>query len=70
MMSNVFSLATNLLGRRVRLRERPQGAQSDTGRITTLYVDAEGLHYVVLVEGRLVHVENGNQLTVLEDDDW
>jgi hypothetical protein len=69
-MSSGFSLATNLLGRRVRFRERPQGVRTDTGQITALYVDAEGLHYVILVEGRLVHVANGDQLTVLEDNDW
>jgi hypothetical protein len=69
-MNNNFSLATNLLGRRVRLRERPPGARRDTGRITTLYLDAEGLHYVILLEGRLIQVDDSDELTVLEDSDW
>ena len=35
------------------------------GAFVTAYLDAPGMHYVVLVDGRLVHVADGSQLTVL-----
>ena len=64
------SLATNLLGRRVQLHEPPAGAATDTGRVATVYFDARGMHYVVLLDGRLVEIEDGGRFTVLEDSDW
>ena len=62
-------LATSLLGHRVRLASPPAGLSTDLGRIVTVYLDAEGMHYVVLVEGRLVNVADGDQFTVLPERD-
>jgi hypothetical protein len=64
------TLGTLLLGHRVRLASRPAGLSTDQGRIVTVYLDAEGTHYVVLVEGRPVNVADGGQLTVLPEGDW
>jgi hypothetical protein len=64
------SLATSLLGRRVRLHTSPPETRTDEGVIVTVYMDAEGMHYVVLMDGRLVNVADGGQLTVLRDPDW
>jgi hypothetical protein len=64
------TLATSLLGHRVRLASPPAGSSADQGRIVTVYLDAEGMHYVVLVEGRLVNVPDGEQFTVLPERDW
>jgi hypothetical protein len=63
------TLVTALLGHRVRLASRPPGSETDQGRIVTVYLDAEGMHYVVLLEGRLVNVPDGDQLTVIPDRD-
>jgi hypothetical protein len=63
------TLATALLGHRVRLASIPPGSSTDLGRIVTVYLDAEGMHYVVLVEGRLVNVPDGNQFTILPERD-
>jgi hypothetical protein len=62
---NATCLATNLLGRRVRLSEPPVGTTKVEGVIASVYLVAEGMHYVVLVDGRLVLVPDGSQLTVL-----
>jgi hypothetical protein len=45
------------------------GVRAGEGAIVTVYVDAEGMHYVVLVGGRLVNVA-ADQLTVLDDREW
>jgi hypothetical protein len=66
---NATCLATNLVGRRVRLSEPPAGTKTAEGVIVSVYLDAEGMHYVVLVDGRLVNVPNGSQLTVLRMPD-
>jgi hypothetical protein len=66
---NGTTLATSLLGHRVRLTSPPAGATAREGRIVTVYLDADGMHYVVLVEGHLVNVADGNQFTVLPDRD-
>ena len=66
---NATSLATSLLGRRVRLSEPPAGAKAAEGVIVTVYIDPDGVHYVVLVDGRLVNVADGSQLTVLRMPD-
>ena len=58
-------LATILVGRRVRLSEPPAGTTKAAGVIVSVYLDAEGMHYVVLVGDRLVNVHDGPQLTVL-----
>ncbi len=63
------TLATSLLGHRVRLASPPAGSSTDHGRIVTVYLDAEGMHYVVLVEGHLVNVPDGDQITVLPERD-
>ena len=63
------SLATCLLGRRVRFNEPPAGTKPAEGVIVSVYIDTEGMHYVVLVDGRLVHVADGSQLTVLRMPD-
>jgi hypothetical protein len=64
------ALATALLGRRVRLHHKPEGAETTTGEIATVYADGRGLHYVILLGGRLVRVEDEGQFTVLPEDDW
>jgi hypothetical protein len=64
---NSATLATNLLGRPVRLRERPAGVDGDTGQMALIYIDAHGLHFVVLIAGRLVQVDRPDQFTVLEE---
>ncbi len=64
------ALATSLLGRRVRLAAAPAGQKAGEGAIVTVYLDAEGMHYVVLVDGRLVNVAAGDQLIVLEESEW
>jgi hypothetical protein len=64
---NSATLATNLIGRPVRLRERPAGCSTDTGQITTVYINSEGLHYILLVGGRLVTVADPAAFTVLDD---
>jgi hypothetical protein len=63
---NSATLATNLLGRPVRLRERPVGLDSDTGQIAMIYIDSGGLHYLLLVAGRLVQVDRPEQFVVLD----
>ena len=64
---NSATLATNLLGRRVRLHRRPEQCATDCGQIATVYIDNRGMHYVLLIEGRLVPVDDGSEFTVLED---
>jgi hypothetical protein len=67
---NGTALATSLLGRRVRLAAPPAGTETDEGVIVTVYLDAEGMHYVVLVGGRLVGVAAADQLTILQESPW
>ena len=62
-------LMTNLVGRRVRLTEPLAGTSTAEGVIVSVYLDAEGMHYIVLVGDRLVHVPDGSQLTVLRMPD-
>jgi hypothetical protein len=69
MMKNP-ALVTSLLGRRVRLQEPSSGTRDHTGHIVTVYLDEQGMHYVLLVAGRLVQADSANQFTVLEEEDW
>jgi hypothetical protein len=64
---NSATLATNLLGRPVRLRERLPGRTHDTGQIALIYIDSQGLHYVLLLGGELVPVDRPDQFRVLDD---
>jgi hypothetical protein len=64
------SLVTTLLGRRVRLHKPPPGARSEDGEIVTVYLDGQGMHYVVLVSGQLLQVESSAGFTVLREPDW
>jgi hypothetical protein len=64
---NSATLATNLLGRPVRLRERLPGRAADTGQIAMVYIDERGLHYVLLLGGELVQVDRPDQFRVLDD---
>jgi hypothetical protein len=66
---NTSALATSLLGRRARLHEAVPGTRDCTGQIVTVYLDEEGVHYVLLVGGRLVHADSPSQFTVLEELD-
>ena len=61
-------LVTSLLGHRVGLASPPPGASTDRGRIVTVWLDDEGMRHVVLVEGRLVNVADGDKLVVLPDE--
>lgn len=63
---NSASMATNLLGRPVRLRDHPEGTGADTGTIVLVAIDEQGVHFLVLVGGRLVRVEGVDQLTLLD----
>jgi hypothetical protein len=63
------ALVTSLLGHPARLHSPPPGSSTDRGRIATVYLDADGMHYVVLVAGRLVNVADGDQFTVLPERD-
>jgi hypothetical protein len=67
---NNSSLATALLGRRARLHEPPNWARDPTGEIVLVYLDDRGMHYVLLVAGRLVQADSATQFTVLEEADW
>ena len=64
------ALVTSLLGRRVRLQGPDPRAGDRTEQIVTVYLDEQGMHYVLLVAGRLVPVADAAQFTVLEEDDW
>jgi hypothetical protein len=64
---NSATLVTNLLGRPVRLRERRPGRAADTGQIAMIYIDQQGLHYVLLLGGELVQVDGPEQFQVLDD---
>jgi hypothetical protein len=63
---NSAAMATNLLGRAVRLRERPPGCKSDEGTIALVTIQGREVRFLVLVDGRLVWVEDGEQLRVLD----
>jgi hypothetical protein len=65
---NSATLATNLLGRPVRLRERPVGFDRDTGQIALIYIDSEGLHFLLLISGRLLRVDKAEQFVVLDEN--
>ncbi len=64
---NSATMATNLIGRPIRLRERPADCATDTGQIATIFIDSGGMHYVLLVDGRLVTVDDPAAFTVLDD---
>ncbi len=63
---NSASMATNLLGRPVRLRQRPEGCSNDKGTIVLVSIDAQGVHLLVLVEKRLVPVADVAEVLVLD----
>ena len=63
---NVASMTTNLLGRPVRLRERPTDCASDEGSIAAVSIDDHGYHFLVLVDGRLVPIDKASDLIVLD----
>jgi hypothetical protein len=64
---NSATMATNLLGRPVRLVERRVGVETDTGQIALIYIDDRGMHYVLLVAGRLIEVDRPEEFRVLDD---
>jgi hypothetical protein len=66
---NATALATALLGRRVRLTGAPERLRAGEGVIVTVYLDGAGMHYVVLVDGRLIDA-TAQQFVVLEHRDW
>jgi hypothetical protein len=63
---NSAAMATNLLGRAVRLRDRPPGCETNEGTIALVTIQGSEVHFLVLVDGRLVWVENGDQVRVLD----
>ncbi len=63
---NSATMATNLIGRPIRLRERPAGCSTDEGQIATVFIDSHGMHYVLLVDGRLLTVDDPAAFTVLD----
>jgi hypothetical protein len=63
---NSAAMATNLLGRAVPLRERPADCPSDKGTIALVQIRGEEIRFHVLVEGRLVRIEDAEQFRVLD----
>jgi hypothetical protein len=63
---NSASMATNLLGRAVRLRDKPVGSESDRGYIVLVSIDSQGVHFLVEAGGRLILVESCDQMVVLQ----
>jgi hypothetical protein len=63
---NSSTLATGLLGRTVRLHEPPPEGRERTGQIVTVYADDQGMHYMILVAGRLVEADAA-RFTILDD---
>jgi hypothetical protein len=55
---NSSALATSLLGRHVRLHEPVPGTGERTGQIASVYLDGQGVHYVLFVAGRLVQADS------------
>lgn len=63
---NSASMATNLLGRPVRLRRRPDGCASDEGSVALVMIDSQGFHFLILVDGRLITIDGLDEFTVLD----
>lgn len=63
---NSASMATNLLGRSVRLKQQPEGCRTCEGSITLVSIDAEGVHFLLLVDGHLITADSADEFTVLE----
>jgi hypothetical protein len=64
---NSASMATNLLGRSVRLARQPSGSATDRGTIALVSIDKDQkVHFLILVEGKLVPVEDAADLEVLD----
>lgn len=63
---NSASMATNLLGRPVRLKERPEGFNTDQGSIALVSIDGREVRFLLLVEGRLITVDSADKFTVLD----
>jgi hypothetical protein len=59
-------MATNLLGRPVRLRQKPDGCSSAEGTIVLVSIDDDGVHLLVLVEKRLIPVADVDGVLVLD----
>jgi hypothetical protein len=59
-------MATNLLGRPVRLRERPTQCAFDEGSIAAVSIDDQGYHFLVLLDRRLILVDKPSDLLVLD----
>lgn len=63
---NSASMATNLLGRPVRLRERPVGCTTDEGSIAAVTINDQGFHFLILADHWLVPIDKPDELTVLD----
>jgi hypothetical protein len=63
---NSASMATNLLGRAVRLAQRPAGCDTDEGSIVLVSIKGQEIQLLVLVAGRLVRVESVDQVRILD----
>lgn len=63
---NSASMATNLLGRSIRLRERPVQCATDEGTICMVSIDDRGTHFLVLVDGRLLLIESCDEFVILD----
>ena len=62
---NSASMATNLLGRTIRLRERPVQCSTDEGTICLVAIDDRETHFLVLVDGRLIPIDDCNEFVIL-----
>ena len=63
---NSASMATNLLGRSVRLTKPPEGCRTDSGTIALVSIDDRGVHFLVLVDGRLVLITDCADLVIVD----
>ena len=63
---NSASMATNLLGRPVRFKERPKGCETDQGSIAPVSIDQQGVHFVILVGNALIQVDSPDKFLVLD----
>jgi hypothetical protein len=60
-------MATNLLGRPVRLKQRPEGFEVAEGQIALGSIEQSGFHFLILLkDGRLVPVDHPNDFIVLD----
>jgi hypothetical protein len=61
---NSASMATNLLGESVVLKDQPEGCSTNLGKIVLVSIDNKGIHFLIEVEGRLLRVDDPADITL------